>query len=278
MYNIFYSFICRWTLRLLSCLCCCSVAKSSLTLQPHGLQHATLSPRVCSDSCPLSRWCHLTISVSIALFSCTQSFPASGSFPVSKLFKSGGQGIGALASASVHPSEYSGLISFRIDWFHLPSVQGTLKSLLQHPSLKALILWHWAFFMVQLSHLYMTTGKTIALTIQTFVTNVMFLPFVILSRFVIAFLPRSKPCQDLLLGAVTACFLVTVLYSHMAQQVKCLPAMQEMQEMQVLVPGLGRSSGEGNGYSLQYSCLGNCMDRGAWQALVHQVARESDTI
>ena len=132
--------------------------------------------------------------------------------------------------------------------------------------------------MVQLSHLYMTTGKTIALTIQTFVTNVMFLPFVILSRFVIAFLPRSKPCQDLLLGAVTACFLVTVLYSHMAQQVKCLPAMQEMQEMQVLVPGLGRSSGEGNGYSLQYSCLGNCMDRGAWQALVHQVARESDTI
>ena len=87
--------------------------------------------------------------------------------------------------------------------------------------------------MVKLSHLYMTTGKTIALTIQTFVINVMFLLFVILSRFLIAFLPRSKPCQDLLLGAVTACFLVTVLYSQMAQQVKCLPAMREIQEMQV---------------------------------------------
>ena len=94
---------------------------------------------------------------------------------------------------SISPSdEYSGLISFRIDWFDLLAVQGTLKSLLQHHSSKASILQPSAFFMVQLSHLYMTTGKTIALTIWTFVGEIMSLLFNILSRFVIAFLPRSK--------------------------------------------------------------------------------------
>ncbi|CAI9162570.1 unnamed protein product [Rangifer tarandus platyrhynchus] len=90
------------------------------------------------------------------------------------------------------PNEYSELISSRIDWFDLLAVQGTLKSLLQHHNLKASILWHSAFFMVQLSHLYMTTGKTIALTIRTFAVNVMPLLFNTLSRFVIAFLSRSK--------------------------------------------------------------------------------------
>ena len=95
-------------------------------------------------------------------------------------------------SFSISPSsEYSGLTSFRIDWFDLLVVQGTLKSLLQH-NLKASILWHWTFFMVQLSHPYMTSGKTIALTIWTFVGKVMSLLFNTLSRFVIAFLPRSK--------------------------------------------------------------------------------------
>ena len=89
-------------------------------------------------------------------------------------------------------SEYSGLISFRIDWFDLPGIQGTLKSLPQHHSSKASILQHSAFLMVQLSHPYMTTGKTIALTLQTFVGKVMFLLFNMLSRFVIAFLLRSK--------------------------------------------------------------------------------------
>ena len=89
-------------------------------------------------------------------------------------------------------SEYSGLISFRIDWFDLFAVQGTLKSLLQHHSSKASILWHSAFFIVQLSHLYMTTEKTIALTIWTFVSKVIYLLFNTLSRFVIAFLLRSK--------------------------------------------------------------------------------------
>ena len=110
---------------------------------------------------------------------------------MSQFFASEGQSIGASASASVLPMEYSELISFRIDWFDLLTVQGTLKSLLQHSS-KASILLHSAFFVVHLSHPYMTTGKTIALTRWTFVGKVMFLLFNMLSRFVIAFLPRSK--------------------------------------------------------------------------------------
>ena len=90
------------------------------------------------------------------------------------------------------PNEFSGLISFRIDWFDLLGVQGTLKSLLQHHSSKASILQRSAFFMIQLSHPYMTTGKTIALSRWTFVGKVMPLLFYMLSRLVIAFLPRSK--------------------------------------------------------------------------------------
>ena len=96
-------------------------------------------------------------------------------------------------SFSISPSnEYSGLISFRTDWFDLLAVQGTLKSLLQHHSSKASILWLSAFFMVQLSHPYVTTGKTIALTRWTLVSKVMFLLLNMLSRLVITFLPRSK--------------------------------------------------------------------------------------
>ena len=93
----------------------------------------------------------------------------------------------------ISPSkEYSGLISFKIDWFDLLAVQGTLKSLLQYHNSKASILQCSAFFMVQLSHLYLTTGKTIALTIQTFVSKIMSLIFNTLSRFIIAFPPRNK--------------------------------------------------------------------------------------
>ena len=96
-------------------------------------------------------------------------------------------------SFSVNPSnQYSGLISFGMDWLDLLTVQGTLKNLLQHHNLKTSILWHSAFFMVQLSDPYMTTGKIIALIIQIFVGKVMSLLFNTLSRFVIAFLPRSK--------------------------------------------------------------------------------------
>ena len=90
------------------------------------------------------------------------------------------------------PNEYSGLISFKIDWLDLLAIQGTVKSLLQHHSSKASILWHSAFFIVQLSHPYLTTGKTIALTRWTFVGKVMSLLFNMLSRLGIAFLPRSK--------------------------------------------------------------------------------------
>ena len=89
-------------------------------------------------------------------------------------------------------NECSGLISFRIDWFDLLAIQGTLRNLLQHQSSKASILQHSVFFMVQLSHPYMTTGKTIALTMRTLVSKVMVLLFNILSRFVIDFLPRNK--------------------------------------------------------------------------------------
>ena len=107
---------------------------------------------------------------------------------MSQLFASGGQSIGASASSD----EYSGLISFRIDWFGLLVVQGILKSLLKQHNSKASILWRSAFFMVQLSHPYMTIGKTIALTRQTFVGKVVSLFFNMMSRFVIAFLPRNK--------------------------------------------------------------------------------------
>ena len=124
--------------------------------------------------------------------SCPQSFPASGSFQMSQLF--------AYQVAKIlefqlqhHPSnEHPGLISFRMDWLDLLAVQGTLKSLLQHHSSKASILLHSAFFLVQLSHPYMTTGKTIALNRWIFVGKIMSLLFNMLSRLVITFLPRSK--------------------------------------------------------------------------------------
>ena len=111
---------------------------------------------------------------------------------MSQFFTSSGQSIGASASVISPSSEYSGLASFRIEWFDLLAVQGTLKCLLQHHNLKASILCLLAIFMVQLTHLYIPTGKTIPVTIWTFVRKVMSLLFKVLSRFVIAFLPRSK--------------------------------------------------------------------------------------
>ena len=176
----------------------CSVAQSCPTLCDFGLQRARLpcppQPlRVCANSCLLSQRYHLTIISSAAPFSSRlQSFPATRSFPTCRLFRSGGQSIGNF-SFSISPSnEYSGLISFRMNWLDLHAVQGTLKSLLQHHSSKASILRCSALFMVQLSHPYVTTGKTIALTRQTFVDKVMSLLFNMLSRLVITFLPRSK--------------------------------------------------------------------------------------
>ena len=111
-------------------------------------------------------------------------------------------------SFSISPSnEHPGLISFRMDWLELLAVQGTLKSLLQHHSSKASILWCSAFFMVQLPHPYMTTGKTIALSIRTFVGKVMSLVFNMLSRLVITFLPRSKRLLISLLQSPSAVIL-----------------------------------------------------------------------
>ena len=122
------------------------------SLPPHGQQHARLLSvfsdlPVFSNSCPLCRWCHLTISSSATLFSsCPQCFPESGSFPMSWLFKSRGQSTRASASALVLPMNIQELISFRIDWFDVLAVQRTLKSQLQHHNLKASILQCSAFF------------------------------------------------------------------------------------------------------------------------------------
>ena len=157
----------------------------SLWLQIARLPCPSPSPRVCSTSCPLSCWWHPTISSFVTPFSsCPQSFSASGSFPMSWLF-TGGQSIGASALASVLPMNIQGWLTFRIDCFDLLEVQGTLKSLLQfssdldvslnllqHPNLRASILPRSTFFMVQLSQLYMTTGKTIALILWIFVGKV----------------------------------------------------------------------------------------------------------
>ena len=169
----------------------------SNSLRPHESQHARPPcplpiPGVYSNSCPSSRWYHPVISSSVTPFSsCPKSLPASRSFPMSQLFAWGCQSIGF--SFSISPSnEHPGLISFRMDWLDLLEVQGTLKSLLQHHSSKASIFRHSTFFTAQLSHPYMTTGKTIALTRWTFVGKVMSLLFNMLSRLVITFLPRSK--------------------------------------------------------------------------------------
>ena len=179
-----------------------SVSQSCLTLWPHGLQNArllypSLSPRVCSDSCLLSEWCYLTISSTSAhFFFCLQSFPASGFF----FFFFSSESAFCIKwpkywnfSFSISLSnKYSGLISFKIDSLDLLAAQRTPNSPLQLHSQKPSVIQHAAFFMVQFSHLNMTTGNTIALTIQIFVSKVMSLLFGMLSRFVIAFLPGSK--------------------------------------------------------------------------------------
>ena len=152
---------------------------------PHGMQHARLpdpscSPGVCSNSGPLSCWCYLTISSSAALSSfCLQSFTASGSLPMSWLFTSGSQSIGASASTSVFPMNIQGL--FLLGLIGLISLQSKGLSRVLQQKLKASILWPSAFLIVQLSHPYMTTGKNIVLTIHTLVCKLMSMFFLIWS-------------------------------------------------------------------------------------------------
>ena len=155
-------------------------------LRSHGLQHArhpcpSPTPEAYSNSCPLSRWFHPTILSSVVHFSsCLQSFLASRYFPMSQFFASGGQNIRASASTLVLPMNIQDWLPLGLTgWISLQSKGlSTVKSFLQHHSLKASILWCLAFFIVQLSCLYMNTGKTIALTRWTFVGKVMSLLFI----------------------------------------------------------------------------------------------------
>ena len=187
-------------------------------LPPHGLQHTRLphpspTPRACSNSCPSHWWCH-----SNHLILCRPLLLPPSIFPSIRVF----------CNESVHHirwsrywsfsfsistcNEYSGLVSYRTDWLDLLAVQGTLKCLLQHHSSKASVLWCSPFFIVEFSHLYpyMTTGKTIPLTMWIFVSKVMYLLFNMLSRFVIAFLPRSKHLLISWLQSPSAFILITL--------------------------------------------------------------------
>ena len=156
--------------------------------------YLSTTPGVCSKSSPLSWWYYLTISSSATPFSfCLQCFPASGCFSMSWLFASGGQSIGFSASASVLSMNIQGWFPLGLTgWISLQSKGLSRVFLIQHHKSKASILWLSAFFMLQLSHLYMTTGKTITLTMQIFVGKVMSLHFNTLSRFIIAYLPSSR--------------------------------------------------------------------------------------
>ena len=197
VYSAFDAFTCCHMIAVvrlapLSLLFGCSVVSDSWW--PQGPQHTrlpcpSLSPGVCSNSCPLS-WLlfnHLILCRPFLLLPLI--------FPSVRVFSNE---LALLVrwpkywSFSISPcNEYSGLISFRIDWFALLAVQGTQESS-SAPQFKTSVLWHSAFFMAQLSHPYMTTGKIIALTRQTYVGKVISLLFNTLSMFIIAFLPRSK--------------------------------------------------------------------------------------
>ena len=210
----------------------------SSSLWPHRLQYPRLAcpspaPGAYSNSCPLSRWCHPN-STSVVPFSLPPS-----NFSSTRVF-SNESALGfrrlkywSFSFNSSPSNEYSGLISFTMDWLDLLAVQGSLKSLLQYHSSKASILQCSAFFIVQLSHPYMTTGKTIALTRWTFVGKVMSLLFNMLSRLVITFLPRSKHLLILWLQSPSAvifkppkikvcdCFHCFPIYLPLSDEARC---------------------------------------------------------
>ena len=203
-------------------------------------------------------------------------------------------------SFSISPSnEYSGLISFRMDWLDLLALQGTLKSLVQHHSSKVSILPHSAFFIVQILHPYMTTGKTMALNRWTFINKVRSLFFNMLSRLVIAFLPRSQllliswlqsPSSVILESKKTKSLTVSIVFPSICQKwwdwmpwssfwmlsfkpAFSLPSFTFIKKKKIQIWPLGRLPEGGNGNWPQYSCLGNPMDRRAWWATVHAVEK-----
>ena len=156
------------------------------SLRPHGLQHTrppcpSPTPGVYSNSCPLSRWCHPNLILCPPLLLLSSIFPSIRVFYNESALHIRWPKFCSFSFNISASNEHPGLISFRMDWLDLLAVQGTLKSLLQHHSSKALILQHLAFFIVQLSHPYMTTGKTIALTRQNFFGKVISLLFNMLS-------------------------------------------------------------------------------------------------
>ena len=192
-----------------------SYSVMSDSLRPHELQHARPScpsptPGVHSDSHPSSQLCHPAISSSVVpLSSCPQSLTASESFSNESTLCMRWPKYWSFSFSIIPSKEHPGLISFRMDWLDLLAVQGTLKSLLQHHTSKASVLRHSAFFTVLLSHPYTTTGKTIALTRQTFVGKVMPLLLNMQSRLVITFLPRCTKFTfkiHILLNTVPAIF------------------------------------------------------------------------
>ena len=161
-----------------------------------------------------------------------------------------------------------GLVSFRTDWLDFLAVQGILKSLLQHHSSKASILWRSAFFIVRVSHPYVTTGKTIALTRQTFVGKVMSLLFNTLSRLVITFLLYQSLCHSLKTNTIKMRSLVD--WASVAQWWRIHLPMQGKWVWSLV---LERSPGEGNSNPFQYSCLENPFDWGDLQAPVHKITK-----
>ena len=200
-------------------------------LQPRGHTtppYASPTPGVDSNSCPLSWWCHPTISSSFIPFSCClQSFPASGSFQISWFFTSGGQSIGA--SASVLPMNMQGWFPLGLNGL-ISLLSKGLSRVLQHHSPKATILQCSAFFIIQLSHLYMTTGKTIALTSWAFVGKVMSLLFNKLSKLVLNkeqvsfnFMAAVTICSDFAVqeNNVCHCFHFSPIYLPWSEGTRC---------------------------------------------------------
>ena len=243
--------------------CCCSVTLVSGCLWPHRLQHArplcpSLSPRVCSDSCTLSWWCYLTILSSATPFSCLQSFPAFGSFPMSWLFTSGGQSIGISVSVLVllmkiqgwFPLGLTGLTSLLSKW---------LSSLLQHHNSKALILQHSAFLMVQLSHQCVTTGKIKALTLWAS----------LIAQLVKNLSAMGESLVDSWIGKIRWRWdrLPALVFLDFPCDSAGKESACDMGDL-CSIPGLRRSPGEGKGYPLQYSGLENSMD-----CIVHGVTK-----